>query len=55
MSVTTRDLVLGATALLVFPVAVNLTAVASSGDGRQLDDPLFHRGDHETPAQTAQR
>ena len=55
MSVTTRDIVLGATALLVFPVAVNMTAVASSGDGRQLEDPLFHRGDHDTPVPTARK
>jgi hypothetical protein len=53
MSVTTRDLVLGATALLVFPAAVGLTSAASSGDGRPLDDPLFHRGGQEAPAQTA--
>lgn len=55
MSVTTRDLVLGATALLAFPVAVSLTSVASSGDGRDLDDPLFHRGGQEAPAQTARK
>lgn len=55
MSVTTRDLALGATALLVFPIAVSLTSVASSGDGRDLDDPIFQRGGQQAPAQTAVR
>lgn len=39
-----RDLALAAAALLVFPAAVNLTALAADGDGRSLDDPLFDRG-----------
>lgn len=55
MSVTARDIVLGAAALLAFPLAVSLTSVASSGDGRDLDDPLFHRGGHEVPAETARK
>lgn len=55
MSITTRDLALGAAALLVFPVAVNLTAVASSGDGRPLDDPLFQRGGQSSTVETAQK
>ena len=55
MSVTTRDLVLGAAALLVFPAAVNLTSVASSGDGRELDDPLFQRGGQRSASETAQK
>jgi hypothetical protein len=55
MSVTTRDLVLGATVLLVFPAAIGLTSAASSGDGRPLDDPLFQRGGQGVPVQTAQK
>ncbi len=55
MSLTTRDIALGAAALLVFPVAVNLTAVASSGEGRQLDDPLFQRGGRTSTVETAHK
>ena len=53
MSVTARDVVLGAAALLAFPLAVNVTALASSGDGRELGDPLFQRGGQESPVETA--
>lgn len=53
MSVTARDLALGAAALLAFPLAVNVTALASSGDGRELGDPLFQRGGQESPVETA--
>ena len=55
MPVTARDLVLGTAALLAFPLAVNLTALASSGDGRELGDPLFHRGERDTPVETARK
>lgn len=53
MSVTARDLVLYGTALLVFPLAVSLTGLASSGDGRPLDNPLFHRGGQPAPVESA--
>ena len=39
-----KDTVLGVAALLVFPVAINLTAWNADGEGRSLDDPLWHRG-----------
>jgi len=55
MSVMTRDIALGIAALLVFPAAVNLTSLASSGEGRELHDPLFQRGGQETHPQTAQK
>lgn len=55
MSMTTRDIALGAAALLVFPAAVNVTALASSGDGRQLDDPLFQRGGQTSTVETARK
>ena len=54
MNVTTRDLVISGLALLVFPLVVNVTAVAADGDGRSLDDPLFHRGG-DTPVESAGR
>lgn len=53
MSPTARDVVLGVTAILAFPLAINLTAVSSSGDGRSLDDPIFQRG--EEPSLTTAR
>ena len=53
MSVTARDLVLHGAALLVFPLAVGLTGLASSGEGRSLDDPLFHRGGQPAPVESA--
>ena len=55
MSVTKRDLALGAAAVLVFPTALNLTAALSSGEGRDLGDPLFQRGGHSSTIETAQK
>ena len=52
MKLTTRDLVIGGVLLLAFPVGVNLTALAADGDGRPIDDPLWHRGG-DAPVQTA--
>ena len=52
MKLTTRDLVIGALAVLVFPLGVQLTSLAADGDGRPIDDPLWHRGG-DAPAQTA--
>ena len=49
MSFTARDLALGAATLLAFPLCINLTDAASSGDGRELDRPLFERGSSPTP------
>lgn len=54
MSVKARDLAFGVTAMLAFPVVMNLTAITSSGDGRSLDDPLFQRGG-EPPSTSARR
>ena len=49
MDITPRDLAVGAVAVLAFPLIVNLTAWNADGDGRSLDDPLFHRGGEHAP------
>ena len=54
MKLTTRDLVIGGLFLLTFPLGVNVAAWNADGDGRPLDDPLWHRGG-DAPAQTADR
>lgn len=38
MSVTMRDVLVGAASLLAFPVAINLTAFTASGDSSSPED-----------------
>ena len=48
-----RDFALLAVALLVFPVAMNLTYVMSSDDVPDRQTPIFHRGgDAQIPSAT---
>ena len=53
MSLSVRDFALLAVALLVFPVAMNLTYVMSSDDVPDRQTPIFHRGgDAQIPSAT---
>lgn len=49
-----KDVAYGAAALLAFPLVMNLSALGSSGEGRTVEDPLWHRGG-EPPARSAGR
>jgi hypothetical protein len=47
MSLSVRDIALVAVAVLVFPVAINLTSLASSDGVPDRTTPIFQRGGGE--------